>query len=57
MAEFMSVDHIKYEDHGKAETYTAFKNGKALIFNVGGNNFDGGYMSCDVVELVEEVKK
>ncbi len=50
MTKFIGGDRIKYEDHGKSETYTISKNGRKLKLEIGGNQFDGGYMNSKVVE-------
>ena len=49
MAAFMGASCIRYQDHGKAETYTINKDRKELILSVCGNQFDGGYMNPKVL--------
>lgn len=54
VGEVMGADKIEYEDLGKGEVYIVHINGGIIRFNVSGNQYDGGYMSCSVVKGPKE---
>ena len=54
LGKFCKADFVEYIDHGKGESYILKRGKKRIRLSIGGNMYDGGYMSVSKVTEDEQ---
>ena len=56
LGEFCQADRVEYSDWNKSETYEIRRGDQTLVMSVCGNQFDGGWMTSEIVKSEKSAK-